>query len=42
MDTKKCCISCSKCSDILRAGGCAGCVIKDSSVYAPVYKQYYA
>lgn len=42
MDPKKCCISCSKCSDILRAGGTAGCVVRDAQVYAPVYKQYYA
>ena len=40
MDEKKCCISCSKCSDILRQGGMAGCVVRDAQVYASVYKQY--
>ena len=40
MKKEKCCIACSKCSDILRKGGTAGCVIKDSSVYAQVYKTY--
>jgi 2,4-dienoyl-CoA reductase-like NADH-dependent reductase (Old Yellow Enzyme family) len=40
MEEKKCCISCSKCSDILRAGATAGCVVRDARVYAPVYAQY--
>jgi len=40
MDEKKCCISCSKCSDILRMSGTAGCVVRDARTYAPVYKQY--
>ena len=34
----KCCITCGKCAEILRAGGTAGCVIKDAAVYAPIYK----
>ena len=37
MKEKKCCISCSKCSDILRAGGTAGCVIRDAGIYAPEF-----
>lgn len=37
MKKEKCCIACSKCAEILRAGGTAGCVIRDSEVYAPVY-----
>ncbi len=37
MNEKKCCISCSKCADILRAGGTAGCVIRDAALYAPEY-----
>ncbi len=37
MNEKKCCISCSKCADILRAGGNAGCVIRDAGIYAPEY-----
>lgn len=39
MDPKKCCISCSKCTQIMRDHGRTGCVIKDSAVYAPLYKQ---
>ena len=38
----KCCIACGKCSEIMRAGGTPGCVIRDSKLYAPVYKQFAA
>lgn len=37
---EKCCITCAKCSDILRMGGAAGCVIRDSGVYAPIYSEF--
>jgi len=40
LDASKCCIACSKCSQLMRAGGMAGCVIKDSEVYLPIFKQY--
>jgi 2,4-dienoyl-CoA reductase-like NADH-dependent reductase (Old Yellow Enzyme family) len=39
MDRAKCCIACGKCSEIMRDGGKAGCVIKDSEVYAPIYRK---
>ena len=39
MKRSKCCISCSKCSEIMRFGGKTGCVIKDSKIYAPLYKE---
>lgn len=39
MDSKKCCVSCSKCTQIMRDHGRTGCVIKDSQIYAPLYKQ---
>lgn len=39
MDRRKCCIACSKCSEIMRDGGKAGCVIKDAKIYAPIYKE---
>lgn len=39
MVKEKCCITCGKCAEILRAGGTAGCVIKDAGVYAPIYKE---
>lgn len=37
---EKCCIACGKCTEIMRAGGTVGCVIKDAKVYAPIYKNY--
>lgn len=40
MDAKKCCITCSKCTQIMRDHGTTGCVIKDSTVYSPLYKQF--
>lgn len=40
MDKKMCCITCGKCTELMRAGGVAGCVIKDNEVYMPLYKQY--
>jgi len=39
MKKEKCCVACSKCSDILRAGGEAGCVFRDTDVYASIYKR---
>ncbi len=40
MEPKKCCICCSKCTEIMRKpGGTPGCVIKDSEVYMPIYKE---
>jgi 2,4-dienoyl-CoA reductase-like NADH-dependent reductase (Old Yellow Enzyme family) len=38
LQREKCCITCSKCTEIMRDGGKTGCVIKDSEVYAPLYK----
>ncbi|WFR56008.1 flavin oxidoreductase/NADH oxidase [Anaerocolumna sp. AGMB13025] len=39
LERSKCCICCSKCTEIMRTGGKAGCVIKDSEIYLPIYKQ---
>lgn len=40
MDKNKCCICCSKCTEIMRQkGGTPGCVIRDSEVYMPIYKK---
>lgn len=36
----KCCIACSKCTEIMRSGGTPGCVIKDKDVYLDIYKKY--
>ncbi len=40
MDPNKCCISCSKCTQIMRDHGRTGCVVRDSALYAPLYLQY--
>jgi NADPH-dependent glutamate synthase beta subunit-like oxidoreductase/2,4-dienoyl-CoA reductase-like NADH-dependent reductase (Old Yellow Enzyme family) len=32
------CITCSSCTQIMRDGGTAGCVIRDSEVYGPIYR----
>lgn len=37
----KTCIACGRCSDIMRMGGPAGCVIRNAGKYAPVYKKYF-
>lgn len=39
-DKSKTCIACSKCSELMRAGGVAGCVIRDSEIYLEKYKEY--
>jgi 2,4-dienoyl-CoA reductase-like NADH-dependent reductase (Old Yellow Enzyme family) len=38
MDPKKCCITCSRCTQIMRDGGPCGCVIYDRQVYGPIYR----
>ena len=38
MRREKCCVCCSKCSFIMRAGGTPGCVIKDAETYLPIYQ----
>ncbi len=40
MDKRKCCICCSKCTELMRAGSTPGCVIRDREVYWSLYKQY--
>jgi len=40
MEPKKCCVTCSKCTQIMRDHGRTGCVIRDAKVYAPLYRQY--
>ena len=36
---QKCCLTCSKCTELMRAGSTAGCVLRDSEVYLPIYKR---
>jgi len=42
MDPQKCCIACSKCTQIMRDHGRTGCVIRDAEIYAKFYQQYRA
>lgn len=39
MAPEKTCISCSKCTDIMRHGGTPGCVIRDGGTYLPIYQE---
>ena len=39
MDPGKCCITCSKCTQIMRDHGRTGCVVRDADLYAPLYRQ---
>jgi len=38
LNPKKCCITCSKCSQLMVYGVNAGCVVRDSEIYAPIFK----
>jgi 2,4-dienoyl-CoA reductase-like NADH-dependent reductase (Old Yellow Enzyme family) len=38
LDLKKTCNSCSKCVQLMRDDGMAGCVTKDAKVYLPIYR----
>jgi len=39
MDPKTCCITCGKCTELMRAGSTAGCVPRDGATYAPIYQR---
>lgn len=38
MNPGKCCIACGKCTELMRAGSTAGCVIRDET-YLPIYRR---
>lgn len=40
LDKSKVCLKCSKCTELMRAGTVAGCPVRDSEVYMPLYKEY--
>jgi 2,4-dienoyl-CoA reductase-like NADH-dependent reductase (Old Yellow Enzyme family) len=40
LDPKRVCTACSKCTQLMRDRGVAGCVTRDSAVYVPFYRQY--
>jgi len=39
LDPKKMCITCSSCTQIMRDGGRAGCVLRDAEVYGKEYRR---
>jgi 2,4-dienoyl-CoA reductase (NADPH2) len=41
LDPRKTCVTCSLCSQLMRAGGPTGCVIMDREIYRPVYRQMF-
>ena len=38
LDYNKCCFACGKCTELMRAGSKAGCVLHDREIYLPLYK----
>jgi 2,4-dienoyl-CoA reductase-like NADH-dependent reductase (Old Yellow Enzyme family) len=36
---EKCCVACSKCTQLMRDHGRTGCVIRDSELYGPFYRE---
>lgn len=42
MDPGKCCVTCSKCTQIMRDHGRTGCVVRDSKIYDLLYREAYA
>lgn len=42
MEPNKCCITCSKCTQIMRDHGTTGCAIRDAELYMPLYKAFNA
>lgn len=38
MERRKCCTACTKCTELMRFGGQAGCVVKDSRTYLPIWR----
>jgi 2,4-dienoyl-CoA reductase-like NADH-dependent reductase (Old Yellow Enzyme family) len=40
LDKNKCCIKCSKCTELMRNGSVTGCPIRDTEVYMPLYRKY--
>lgn len=38
LDPKKVCVSCSRCTEMMRMGGNAGCVMRDKEIYGKKYR----
>ena len=40
LDPKRVCLTCGKCGDLIRSHKPTGCVVRDSEVFVPFYKDY--
>lgn len=40
LQKNKCCLKCSKCTELMRHGSVTGCPIRDSEVYMPYYNKF--
>ena len=38
LDPERCCIGCSRCTQIMRDGGSTGCVVRDRDTYLPIFR----
>lgn len=38
LEPRKVCVTCSKCTVIMRDGGRTGCVVRDAATYGPIYR----
>lgn len=39
LDKGKCCLACGKCTELMRHGAVAGCPVRDTEVYLPIYRK---
>ncbi len=39
LEPSRCCLTCGKCTELMRAYTTTGCPVRDSKVYAPIYKE---
>ena len=42
LDPKKVCLTCGNCTKMMRAGGVAGCPVRDTAFYMPIFKEVMA
>ncbi len=42
LSPRKCCITCSRCSELMKRGINTGCVVRDKKIYGELYKKFVA
>lgn len=40
LQPQKLCVACGKCTELMRAGGTPGCIVRDAGVYLPLYRRF--